>query len=250
MDRPGPDGTIGCGRATLLVCAHPKEGIIADIRIPWDTMPKKIKLGLECLLLYFVLPPMLYLVRHEIAFRIVFILAATTLACGIILIRDSDFDRQTLRRVQPLGNNLISILRFFLPGALLLGVATMLFLPDKLLAFPRAKPAIWLAIMLLYPLFLAWPQELFFRCFFFQRYRDLFGNPRQMIVANALSFGLAHLFYGNWVAPVLSFFGGLLFAWRYHVSRSLPMVSLEHALWGDFLFTIGVGWYFYSGAIS
>lgn len=52
-----------------------------------------------------------------------------------------------------------------------------------------------------------------------------------MIAANALSFSLANLFYGNWVAPVLSFSGGLLFAWRYHISSSLPLVSLENALW-------------------
>jgi membrane protease YdiL (CAAX protease family) len=78
----------------------------------------------------------------------------------------------------------------------------------------------------------------------------LFVRPRQMILFNALSFSLAHLFYGNWVAPVLSFAGGLLFAWRYQTSQSLPLVALEHALWGDYLFTIVLGWYFYSGAIT
>ncbi len=26
-------------------------------------------------------------------------------------------------------------------------------------------------------------------------------------------------------------------------------VSIEHALWGNFLFTVGIGWFFYSGAI-
>jgi len=41
-----------------------------------------------------------------------------------------------------------------------------------------------------------------------------------------------------------------VFGWRYHKSRSLPLVSLEHALWGDYLFTISIGWFFYSGAIQ
>jgi hypothetical protein len=27
-------------------------------------------------------------------------------------------------------------------------------------------------------------------------------------------------------------------------------VALEHALWGNFLFTTGIGWYFYSGSIT
>ena len=94
------------------------------------------------------------------------------------------------------------------------------------------------------------PQEICFRVFFFHRYRDVFGGREvPLMLLNALSFGASHLFYGNWVAPVLSFFGGLLFARRYQTSRSLPMVWIEHALWGNYLFTVGIGWYFYSGAI-
>jgi membrane protease YdiL (CAAX protease family) len=142
------------------------------------------------------------------------------------------------------------MLRLFIPGAVLLSVATMLWLPDKLLSFPRLRPLIWLVVMILYPLLLAFPQELVFRSFFFRRYHALFRTDGQLIFFNALSFGLFHLFYGNWVAPALSFAGGLLFAWRYHYLRSLPLISLEHALWGNYLFTIGIGWYFYSGAIA
>ena len=213
-------------------------------------MPATAKLRIECFLLYFVLPPLLYVVRHQIAYRIFFLLAAITVVCSMVLTNDPQFDRSTLTRMRFSNRNLISILLVFIPGALLLAIATILFLPERMLAFPRTRPIIWLVAMVLYPLLLAWPQELFFRSFFFHRYRSLFGSSRQMIVANALSFGLAHLFYGNWVAPVLSFVGGLLFAWRYHATRSLPLVSIEHALWGNYLFTVGIGWYFYSGAIA
>ena len=105
--------------------------------------------------------------------------------------------------------------------------------------------------MCLYPALLVLPQELLFRCFFFHRYESLFGGKTWLLIlCNAASFGLSHLFYGNWIAPTLSFVGGLLFAWRYATTRSLAAVSLEHALWGNYLFTIGIGWYFYSGAIS
>ena len=99
-------------------------------------------------------------------------------------------------------------------------------------------------VILAYPLLAALPQAIFFH-----RYRRLFPHPGLMILASALSFGLAHLIYANWVAPLPSFLGGLLFGWRYVNPRFLLAVSIEHTLWGNFLFTVGIGWFFYSGAI-
>ena len=63
-------------------------------------------------------------------------------------------------------------------------------------------------------------------------------------------FGLAHLFFANWIAPVLTALGGVIFARTYSRSGSTMLVSVEHSLWGNFIFTIGLGWYFYAGAIS
>ena len=62
-------------------------------------------------------------------------------------------------------------------------------------------------------------------------------------------FALAHLVLGNWQAPVLAWCGGLLFAWTYWRTRSLLLVTLEHGLWGNWLFTLGLGRYFYGGHI-
>jgi uncharacterized protein len=47
---------------------------------------------------------------------------------------------------------------------------------------------------------------------------------------------------------VLTFFGGILFAWRYVETGSLLTSSVEHALYGCWLFTVGLGVYFYHGA--
>lgn len=58
-----------------------------------------------------------------------------------------------------------------------------------------------------------------------------------------------HIFYANWMASLLSMFGGWLFSYRYTKTKSLIAISLEHGFGGDFLFTIGIGWYFYSGSI-
>jgi membrane protease YdiL (CAAX protease family) len=71
-----------------------------------------------------------------------------------------------------------------------------------------------------------------------------------MILVSGISFGLAHLLYGNWVAPVMAGLGGVLFGYRYQRSRSLVAAGVEHGLWGNLLYTLGLGWFFYSGSIS
>jgi membrane protease YdiL (CAAX protease family) len=166
-----------------------------------------------------------------------------------LLIRDRHFDRAKLWSRRGLGAATRQIMGFFVLPAAVLTLATLGFLEAHFLAFPRRQPLMWALVVLLYPWLAALPQELLFRCFFFHRYRHLLPQPALMVLASAVSFSLAHLFYANWVAPLLSFLGGLLFGWRYLKTRSLLAVSIEHALWGNFLFTVGIGWFFYSGAI-
>jgi membrane protease YdiL (CAAX protease family) len=55
--------------------------------------------------------------------------------------------------------------------------------------------------------------------------------------------------FENWIAPVLTLIGGLLFAWTYARTRSQVVASFQHALFGCFLFTIGLGWYFYYAVV-
>jgi CAAX protease family protein len=212
-------------------------------------MQKKRSLYIECAVLFYLLPCLLYFVRRQLAFRIFGGLLLLALGCTFILMGDPDFDRRCWQpKRQP--QYLTSMVALFLPSAAFLSMVAYVVWPSKFFVFPMSRPFLWLIVMLLYPPLLVLPQEMLFRCFFFHRYRLLFeGREKTRIVLNALSFGLAHLFYGNWVAPVLGFCGGLLFAWRYQESGSLLTVGLEHALWGDFLFTIGIGWFFYSGSI-
>lgn len=93
-------------------------------------------------------------------------------------------------------------------------------------------------------------QEVIFRGFFFHRYRTLFPNASVMLLTNGISFGMFHIFYGNWFSPLLAAVGGMVFGYRYLKSGSLLPAAIEHALYGNFLFTIGLGWYFYSGSIA
>jgi hypothetical protein len=54
-----------------------------------------------------------------------------------------------------------------------------------------------------------------------------------------------HVIFENWIAPVLTLLGGLLFPWTYARTRSALVASVQHALFGCYLFTIGLGWFFY-----
>lgn len=130
----------------------------------------------------------------------------------------------------------------------LLGLAAWLTQPGQFLAFPLERPGPWLGVMLGYPLLSVWPQEVLFRRFALVRYAPLFGTGPGFIVASGLAFGFAHVIFFNPVAVALSTLGGFMFAANYARHRSLPLVCLEHALYGCLIFTIGLGHYFFSGA--
>ena len=102
--------------------------------------------------------------------------------------------------------------------------------------------------MVFYPLVSVYPQEVVFRAFIHERYAPVLGTGRAAAAASALAFGFVHVIFGNLLAVGLSLIGGWLFARRYQRSRSLLATSVEHALYGQLVFTIGLGAYFYHGA--
>lgn len=134
--------------------------------------------------------------------------------------------------------------------AVFLVILTWAIAPELLFRFPRTQPRLWALVMILYPLLSVLPQEILFRTFFMQRYRTLFGDGLLMLIVNAFAFAWAHAFFLNWIAPLLSLGGGILLAQTYRTHRSLRLVCLEHALYGQLVFTVGIGWYFYTGSIQ
>ncbi|WP_303315255.1 CPBP family intramembrane glutamic endopeptidase [Flavivirga abyssicola] len=103
------------------------------------------------------------------------------------------------------------------------------------------KPKLWLFILFIYSFFSVYPQEIIYRTFYFQRYKDLFKNEVLFIFVNAIIFSLGHIFFKNSLVIVLTFFGGVLFAITYKNTQSTLLVSLEHAIYGCWLFTVGMG---------
>jgi uncharacterized protein len=126
---------------------------------------------------------------------------------------------------------------------------TAVFYPDRLFALVIEKPDLWVMVMVFYPLLSVLPQEIAFRRFFFERYRPLFGEGEVMLVINAAVFAYVHIVFLNPVALLFTFVGGLLFAYTYDRSRSVLLVSLEHALYGNAIYTLGLGHFFYHNGV-
>ncbi len=94
---------------------------------------------------------------------------------------------------------------------------------------------------MVYPLLSVYPQNVVYRAFVFHRYRGLFADEAVVIWASAAAFAWAHVIFHNPMALLLTFAGGLIFAQTYRRHRSLLLVSIEHALYGLLVFTIGLG---------
>ncbi|MDO4228708.1 MAG: CPBP family glutamic-type intramembrane protease [Capnocytophaga sp.] len=146
-----------------------------------------------------------------------------------------------LLQIADFKRHLFQILKLFLPFSLFISVITYWFFPDLFLVFPLEMPLLWLLILFFYPLLSVLPQGIIYRVFFYKRYYLLFENQKVMWVVSALSFCLCHLFFQNIYAIVFTLLGGFLFSYRYQQTGSWLITSLEHALYGNLLFTIGLG---------
>ncbi len=168
--------------------------------------------------------------------------------CWFRLRSDASFDRRLLWNPAPFQHLAGQIVLIFLVVALTVGLSVYFLRPQMLFSFARRAPWLWGMVMLLYPVLSVYPQGIIYRAFFFHRYRGLFPGARTMILASALAFAFVHIIFRNPIAVSFTLIGGLLFAWRYQETGSLFTSSLEHALYGCLMFTIGLGDYFYQGA--
>ncbi|MGD1927075.1 MAG: CPBP family intramembrane glutamic endopeptidase [Paracoccaceae bacterium] len=153
-----------------------------------------------------------------------------------------------------LAGPVLSEWRFVLAFSLLTGVTCTAFVfainPDLFLIFPRFRPELWIFVIIAYPLLSAWPQEVIYRSLFFERYSSLFPGHWALIIANGAVFGFGHLFYMNWITISMTAVGGAVMGWAYLRHRSMPLAWLLHAIAGNVVFTMGLGQFFYSGAVN
>lgn len=203
-------------------------------------------LAIEFLTFYIGVPLLIaYRVIPNLPIPYLLVLA---LAALVILRRDPFFDSSRLFSTKGVVANLRWILLRDVVLLAFLGLAVRIFAPQVLFGLIKHAPLFWLLIMVLYPLVSVYPQELLYRAYFFHRYRPLFGERWTMAAASACTFGFVHIIFANWVAIALSSIGGLLFALTYRRSDSLLLACIDHAIFGNFIFTIGLGPFFYHGA--
>jgi len=129
----------------------------------------------------------------------------------------------------------------FLLISILTTIYVWLFDSENLYTIVLNKPLLWIVIVFVYSIFSVYPQELMYRTFYFQRYESLFPFKTLLIFVNAMVFCLAHLFFRNALVLVLTFLGGLLFGLTYCKTKSTLLVTIEHAIYGSWLFTVGMG---------
>jgi len=199
-------------------------------------------LVLEALTLFIGIPLLFYWDIVPLPKVSVLILAAGY--CGWQLWRDPDFGISMLAKKSQ--KNISRDLLIRLPFVILALVIIIWILhPDRFFVFPSERPVVWMVVMLLYPLLSALPQEFIFRTFLFHRYGELITLKYGTILSSTASFSFLHIIYDNWCAIGLSFLGGLLFSITYSRTKSLYWVTVEHALYGCLVFTLGMGNYFY-----
>jgi membrane protease YdiL (CAAX protease family) len=167
---------------------------------------------------------------------------------AVVLRRDPSFHHRQLWNATALRPALSRILALWAVVSLAATAAVALVDPGRLFDLPRQESTLWLGIIVLYPLLSVYPQELLYRAFLLHRYAPLLGTGRAAAAVSATVFGFAHLMFGNVLAVVATLVGGWLFARRHQRTRSLLVVSVEHALYGITIFTIGLGRLFYHGA--
>lgn len=227
----------------------PRHGPTDDPAGAAASLRRRIYLAAEFVALFLGLPLLLYAARDTLANHIISTLLVLAAGCVLYLLMSPQFDRSQFWDTAQLRRHMRPTLVNFFVGAGGLTVAVVVFSPELLLSFPREQTSAWLVLLVSYPILSVYPQEIIFRAFLFHRYRVLFPSSRARIGASGVAFSLAHLVFANWVAPLITLAGGVLFARTYSRSGSLLLVGIEHVLWGLFVFTVGLGWYLYGAHI-
>ncbi len=214
------------------------------------TVPKPALIAEFCIL-FLVLPLGYWLLPIQLPPLPV--LWVATLYCYLVLKRDPHFEKKYFWNAQAGRGQLREVVAIFAVLASIIAFGVWWLAPGLLFGLVRTRPIVWAAMMVVYPIFSVYPQGLIYRAFLMHRYLRLLDrlSPATrkwlLVLISAAAFSLMHIIFRNWLSIWLTFGGGLLFAWRYQRTHSLAVSSFEHALYGCWLFTIGLGQSFYIG---
>lgn len=134
--------------------------------------------------------------------------------------------------------------------AIALAIALIWVKPEAFLNLPKTRPHLWILVLCLYPLVSVIPQGIIYRALYSHRYATCFP-PAWRTAVGAAVFSFAHLPFANGYALAFTVVGGWLFLTSYTRTRSLLFSAIEHALYGNFIFTIGWGeFFFHAGTLQ
>ena len=176
------------------------------------------------------------------------VLWVAAIAALLFLRRQPDLDRSLLWGVAGVGPGLRWVaIRFAVMGP---GLALFAWLmePEWFLRFPRERTGLWAMVMILYPFLSVVPQGILYRTFLHHRYRDLLGEGPWFILVAAATFAFGHIVMHRWEPVLITFVGGVVFMTTLLRRRSGLLADLEHAIYGDLAFTLGLGVWLYTGA--
>ncbi len=177
-------------------------------------------------------------------------IAAVTVIGIVLLLRTPGFKLRELLDIGKLKETWPLILVLSLLTALFLFPLSYYIMGDRFIRLLKDSPLFLAILWVLYPWFSVLGQEIIYRPLFFKRYGHLFQSENIAILTNTFCFALAHAFYERWVTFILTLAGGYMFAWIYVKTKSFSAVFVMHWIAGGLIFTSGLGWYFYHGAIG
>ena len=209
---------------------------------------------IECLFLYVGLPALLAFLPGWVeqrwgvrmnAWVVPTLLVAAAIAF-VAMRRAGLLARGEVTRLGVVSHDWARMLARFVFSALLLAGLLALYRPALLWSFPRHNPRFWALVCVAYPVVSVLPQGVLYRALWEKRYAA--GLPPAVsLVLGAALFSWAHVVFRNVWACAFTFVGGLFFLSSYRRTGSLLFSGIEHALYGDFLFTVGWGAFFYEG---
>jgi membrane protease YdiL (CAAX protease family) len=204
----------------------------------------KYRLVSEFIILYLFLP--LAVMFKFIPLPLMVILLVMGITVHLYLYYDPAFNRKHLINWHTGKKEILRIILLFFPLAAMMVVMIWKIDETKLFYLPSTNPLFLLLISIFYPVFSVVPQGLAYRALFFHRYGSLFPGNTLKIVISAVLFSFGHILYKNAMVLLLTFFAGLIFGYRYYKTQSLMISILEHSLYGVWLFTCGLGYFFVS----
>jgi len=194
--------------------------------------------SIELFILFFVLPVFLA-TPFQVYIKLPFVIAGV-LYVALLLVQAKQWSVPKVKSIilKTYWMRLLIISTFIL----VLGVILLqIYDPSQLFKVPKSKPLLWVVILFVYSFISVIPQELIYRKFFYMRYEDLFSSKKLFLFMNVLCFSLCHLFLKNFWVIVITLIGGVFFTYTYEKTRSIKWVSIEHAIYGNLVFTVGLG---------